>query len=258
MITYPNIDPILLDLGLVQIRWYGVSYVLGILLAWTLLKTRKQKKPWNFTNEQVSDLVFYCMIGIIIGGRLGSVLFYNFSYYIQNPIEILYLNRGGMSFHGGLIGVLISIYIFSKRIKCNFFHISDFIAPTVPVGLFFGRIANFINSELWGKPTDLPWGMVFPNAGNIARHPSQLYEAFLEGVLLFIIIWWFSTKRRPTKAISGLFLVAYGIFRFIVEFVRIPDNHIGYIAFNWLTIGQLLSIPMVIFGAFLIIRSYKT
>ena len=259
MLDYPNIDPVALDLGLVQIRWYGISYVVGILLAWALLRIKGRQEQWGFSQEEVADLVFYNMVGIIVGGRLGSVLFYNFSYYLQHPIEIFYIQQGGMSFHGGLIGVLVSVWFFAKKRNKTFFSVSDFIAPVVPVGLFFGRIANFINGELWGAPTDVPWAMIFPDpgAGGIARHPSQLYEALLEGIVLFIILWWFSSKPRPVKSISGLFLVGYSVFRSMVEFVRVPDAHIGYLAFNWVTMGQLLSLPMFIFGILLIVMAYR-
>lgn len=257
MMTYPNIDPVALDLGFVKIHWYGISYVVGILAAWFLLKYRARQDQWGFSHEQVADLIFYAMLGIIIGGRLGSVLFYNFSYYLQHPIEIFYLQQGGMSFHGGLLGVIFAIWFFSRKIGAPLFKVTDFIAPVVPIGLGSGRIANFINGELWGSPSDLPWAMIFPGAGDLPRHPSQLYQAFLEGIVLFIILWFFSTKPRPLKAISGLFLLGYGVFRFAVEFVRVPDAHIGYIAFDWLTMGMLLSLPMILFGAFLMILAYK-
>ena len=260
MIAFPNINPVALDLGVIKIHWYGISYVIGILLAWWFLHNRALKKPLvGWTTVQVSDLIFYGMLGIIIGGRLGSVLFYNFSYYIQHPIEVFYIQQGGMSFHGGLIGVIISIWFYSRKVNQTFYETTDFIAPAVPIGLFFGRIANFINSELWGAPTNLPWSVIFPHpdAGDIARHPSQLYEAFLEGIVLFIILCWFSKTHRPIKAVSGLFLIGYGVFRFMVEFVRVPDKQIGYLAFDWFTMGQLLTLPMIIFGFYLMILAYK-
>lgn len=259
MLDYPNIDPIALDFGFVQIRWYGISYVAGILLAWVLLKARASKEIWHFSQAEVADLVFYAMVGIIVGGRLGSVLFYNLSYYLQHPIEIFYIQQGGMSFHGGLIGVIFAVWLFSRKINKALFKVTDFIAPVVPIGLGTGRIGNFINGELWGAPSNLPWAMIFPDplAGGIARHPSQLYEAFLEGLVLFVILWWFSARPRPVKSISGLFLVAYGVFRFLIEFVRIPDAHIGYLAFDWFTMGQLLSLPMIIFGVILMMLAYR-
>ena len=260
MITYPNIDPVALDLGIIKIHWYGISYVVGILGAWLLLRYRAKADHWQFDDEQVSDLIFYAMLGIIIGGRLGSVLFYNFSYYIQHPIEIFYIHQGGMAFHGGLIGVITAVWLYSKKINTPFFNVTDFIAPVVPIGLGCGRIGNFINGELWGSPSNVAWAMVFPDpaAGGVARHPSQLYEAFLEGLVLFIILWLYSAKPRPMMSISGLFLLFYGLFRFAVEFVRMPDSHIGYLAFEWLTMGQLLSLPMVIFGMILLWLAYRS
>lgn len=259
MIAYPDIDPVAVDIGFVKIHWYGITYVVGILLAWLLLRYRGEKPQWGYSNDQVSDLIFYGMLGIIIGGRLGSVVFYNFSYYLQHPIEIFYIQQGGMSFHGGLIGVLVAVWIFANKINKSFFSLTDFIAPVVPIGLGCGRVGNFINGELWGGPSELPWAMVFPDpaAGGIARHPSQLYEALLEGVLLFIILWWFSAKPRPAKAVSGLFLLGYGVFRFMVEFVRVPDSHIGYLAFDWFTMGMLLSLPMILFGIILLVMAYR-
>ena len=259
MIDYPDINPVALDIGFVKIHWYGITYVVGILGAWFLLRFRGKQQYWQFSDEQVSDLIFYAMLGIIIGGRLGSVLFYNFSYYLQHPIEIFYIQKGGMSFHGGLIGVITAVWFFARKINSPLFKVTDFIAPVVPVGLGCGRIGNFINGELWGGPSNLPWAMIFPDplAGGIPRHPSQLYEAFLEGLVLFIILWWFSKTPRPIKAVSGLFLIGYGVFRFMVEFVRVPDQHIGYLAFNWLTMGMLLSLPMIVFGLLLMILAYK-
>jgi phosphatidylglycerol---prolipoprotein diacylglyceryl transferase len=259
VIAFPNIDPVAIDLGVLKIHWYGITYVIGILMAWVLLNNRGSLEFWNVNNEQVSDLIFYSMVGIIAGGRLGSVFFYNFSYYIQHPIEIFYIQQGGMSFHGGLLGVFVAVWFFTRKYNFSYFKILDFIAPVVPIGLGFGRIGNFINGELWGSPSDLPWAMIFPDpaAGGVARHPSQLYEAILEGLVLFIILWWFSSSPKPVKAISGLFLIGYGVFRFMVEFVRIPDQHIGYLAFDWLTMGQLLSLPMIILGMILIYIAYR-
>ena len=259
MLTYPDIDPVAIDLGVVQIRWYGISYVAGILLAWWLLRVRSKRLYEIWSPDQVADLIFYGTIGIILGGRLGSVLFYNLSYYLAHPLGIFRIWEGGMSFHGGLIGVLCAIWWYGHRQKMGFFAVSDFLAPVVPVGLFLGRIANFINGELWGRPTDLSWGMVFPGprAGQIPRHPSQLYEAFLEGVVLFIILWWFSARPRPVMAVSGMFLLLYGIFRGLVEFFREPDIQIGYIAGGWLTMGMVLSIPMIVIGILFLYLAYR-
>lgn len=259
MISYPSINPVALDFGVLKIHWYGITYVVGILLAWLLLKYRGKQSYWAFNNEQISDLIFYAMLGIIVGGRLGSVLFYNFSYYLQHPIEVFYIQQGGMSFHGGLLGVITAVWFFSRKIDMPFFKVTDFIAPVVPIGLGSGRIGNFINGELWGGPSDLPWAMVFPSplAGGVPRHPSQLYEALLEGLVLFIILWWFSSKPKPVKSISGLFLIGYGVFRTLVEFVRVPDANIGYLAFGWVTKGQVLSLPMIVFGIILIFIAYR-
>lgn len=259
MLTYPDINPIAIDLGLIQIRWYGISYVTGILLAWWLLRIRAVRLYELWSADQVADLIFYATVGIILGGRLGSVLFYNLPYYLEHPLGVFKIWEGGMSFHGGLIGVLTALWIFAARQKTGFFQVSDFLAPVVPVGLLLGRIANFINGELWGRPTDLPWGMIFPDprAGNVPRHPSQLYEALLEGVVLFTILWWFSYRPRPVMAVSGLFLLLYGIFRGLVELVREPDQQIGFLAGGWLTMGMLLSAPMIVLGILFLSLAYR-
>ncbi len=257
--NYPDINPIAIDLGVLQIRWYGISYVCGILLAWYLLRYRALKNPLlGWTPVQVSDLIYYGALGVIIGGRLGSVIFYNLPYYLANPLDVLKVWQGGMSFHGGLIGVLVALWLYSRKINQGFFETTDFLAPVVPVGLFFGRIANFINAELWGAPSTLPWAIIFPDprAGGIPRHPSQLYEALLEGLLLFGILWFYSSRQRPKMAVSGVFLLGYGVFRSCVEFVRQPDGNIGYLAGNWLTMGQVLSLPMVIVGVILLCLAY--
>lgn len=257
MLTYPNIDPIAFSIGPLHVRWYGISYVVAILIAWWLCSLRARKSP-SWSGDQVADLVFYSTLGILIGGRLGSVLFYNLPYYLDNPLEVLMINKGGMSFHGGLLGVAAAMLFFAKKYGKLFFTVSDFVAPVVPLGLFFGRIANFINGELWGAPSMLPWAMVFPDprAGGIPRHPSQLYEALLEGLLLFIILWWFTSKPRPLMAATGLFLLGYGVFRSLIEFVREPDANIGYLAWDWLTMGQVLSLPMIILGVILLVIAY--
>ena len=256
MLTYPNIDPVAIDLGFLQIRWYGISYVVGILGAWWLLRHRAKSARFDWNAEQVADLIFYCTLGLIIGGRLGSVLFYNLPYYLNNPVDMIKVWQGGMSFHGGLIGVVIAVYLYGRKINKTLFEVGDFLAPVAPIGLFTGRTGNFINGELWGKPTDVPWAMVFPNAGGLPRHPSQLYEAFLEGICLFIILWWFSAKPRPAMSLSGLFLSLYGVIRFGIEFVREPDAQLGYFAFGWLTMGQILSLPMIIIGVVLFVWAY--
>ncbi len=257
MLTYPDIDPVAIDIGMLQVRWYGLSYVAGILLAWWLLHYRARLTHFNWRKEQVADVVFYCTLGIILGGRLGSVLFYHLPYYIDNPLAVFKVWQGGMSFHGGLIGVIIAGYLYGRRINQKLLEVGDFLAPVAPLGLFSGRIGNFINGELWGRPTDLPWGMVFPHVDALPRHPSQLYEAFFEGAVLFVILWWFSMKPRPSGSVFGLFLLLYGSIRFCVEFVRMPDQHIGYIGFHWSSMGQILSIPMIVIGAVLLILAYR-
>jgi phosphatidylglycerol:prolipoprotein diacylglycerol transferase len=258
MIAFPDIDPVAFRLGPLAIRWYGLSYIVGIAVGWWLLARRARQQVTEWTAEQVSDLVFYVALGAVLGGRVGYVLFYKFGDYLANPLAIFKVWEGGMSFHGGLLGAILAMLLFARREGKSFFGVSDFLAPVVPVGLFTGRIANFINSELWGAPTDKPWGVVFPHpdAGGIPRHPSQLYEAFLEGLVLFVILWWFSSKPRPPAAVSGLFLAGYGVFRFMVEFVRMPDAHLGYLAFGWLTMGHVLSSPMILIGALLIVSAY--
>ena len=262
MIAFPEIDPVAIALGPLKVRWYGLCYVVGILTAWILMNYRIGQPHYDWNRQQVSDLVFYATLGIIIGGRLGSVLFYNFPYYVDNPLEILKIWKGGMAFHGGLLGVLFAVYWYSRSQNKSFFSATDLIAPVVPIGLGAGRIGNFINGELWGRASDVPWAMVFPHAEplGLARHPSQLYQFLLEGVLLFLILWFYSAKPRPLMSVSGLFLLFYGLFRFAVEYFREPDAHLGFIAFDWLTMGQLLSIPMILFGLliyFLAIRRHS-
>lgn len=256
MIQFPNIDPIAVQLGPLAIRWYGISYLVGIGLAWLLLTWRAKSKQ-NWDSDQVSDLVTFAALGAVLGGRLGYIFLYKLNSYAADPLSIFKVWEGGMAFHGGLVGVLVAFFLFARKNNKSFFEIADFAAPVVPVGLFFGRIANFINAELWGAPTDKPWGIVFPGGGPLPRHPSQLYEAALEGILLFLILWFFSRSSRPLKAISGLFLLGYGFFRSLVELVREPDAHVGYIAFDWVTLGQLYSLPMIFAGVVLIILAYR-
>ena len=255
MITYPTIDPVALSIGPLQIHWYGLMYLTGFSFAWWLSRLRAPHYGW--TKSQTEDLLFYGAIGVIVGGRLGYAVFYDLSNHLANPLNIFKLWQGGMSFHGGLLGVLLAFWFFAKKTGKPYFAVSDFIAPMVPIGLFFGRIGNFINGELWGNVSNLPWAMVFPAAGPLPRHPSMLYQAALEGLLLFVILWWYSAKTRPPAAVSGLFLLGYGTFRFLVEFVRAPDDQYGYLALNWLTMGQILSSPMIIAGIILIIMAYR-
>ncbi|MGC9456967.1 MAG: prolipoprotein diacylglyceryl transferase, partial [Halothiobacillaceae bacterium] len=257
MLTYPEIDPVALALGPLKIHWYGLMYAVGFALAWALGRHRAGKPHTPLNAAQVDDLLFYCALGVVLGGRLGYILFYQSAGLVQDPLMILRLWEGGMSFHGGLIGVLTAMWLFARKTGKGFFEIGDFVAPLVPLGLCAGRIGNFINGELWGGPTDLPWGMVFPHVDELARHPSMLYQAALEGMALFLILWWFSARPRPTMAVSGLFLLGYGLFRGLVEFVREPDAHIGYLYGGWLTMGQLLSLPMVIAGVALLVWAYR-
>lgn len=253
--VYPTIDPVAISLGPISVHWYGLMYLFGFTGAWLLGRVRAARYGW--TAEQVEDLLFYGAIGVILGGRLGYSLFYDFTNNIEHPLNILKIWQGGMSFHGGLLGVLIAFWLFSRKTGKSYFEISDFIAPMVPIGLFFGRIGNFINGELWGKVSDVPWAMVFPHGGPLPRHPSQLYEAGLEGLVLFVLLWLYSIKPKPLGAVSGLFLLGYGVFRSIVELVRIPDQQYGYFAFDWLTMGQILSLPMILLGVFILVVAYR-
>ena len=253
---YPTIDPVALSLGPIQIHWYGLMYLLGFSGAWWLGRLRADRFGW--TAVEVEDLLFYGAIGVIVGGRLGYLLFYDLPALIDNPLNLFKVWQGGMSFHGGLLGVVVAFGFFARATGKSYFSISDFIVPMVPVGLFFGRIGNFINGELWGKVSDVPWAMIFPNAGPLARHPSQLYEAMLEGVLLFLILWIYSAKPKPPGAVSGLFLLGYGFFRFVVEFVRVPDQQYGYLILYLITMGQILSIPMIVIGLFITVRAFQS
>ncbi len=255
IILYPEIDPVLFQLGPLKIHWYGTMYLIGFGIAWWLGSRRAEKA--NITPEQMSDLIFYGVLGVVLGGRLGYVLFYDLPTFLDTPLSLFKIWQGGMSFHGGLIGVLVATWLYARKIKRRFFEVTDFIAPLVPLALGAGRIGNFINGELWGRPTHSDWGMVFPHVDNLARHPSQLYQAALEGLALFIILWLFSKRPRPTMAVSGLFLIGYGTFRFLVEFVRTPDAQLGFIAFGWMTMGQLLTLPMLIAGLILMGLAYS-
>ncbi len=249
---YPDINPIALDLGFVKIYWYGIMYLLAFLSAYFLANYRaKQLDDWN--KHQVEDMIFYGAMGVVAGGRLGYMLFYNFDIFLSNPLTVFAVQNGGMSFHGGFLGVLLAMVLFNRKYNKTFFTTMDFIAPLVPLGLGFGRLGNFINNELWGKITTSPLGM-FIKDQDVTRYPSQLYEAFLEGLVLFIVLWLFSRKSRAPMTTSALFLILYGLFRFIVEFVRVPDVQLGYLAFGWLTMGQLLSLPMIVLGVYLLLK----
>lgn len=248
MFIYPHIDPVALHLGPLQVRWYGLMYLVGFLGSWGLALWRARRPGSGWTSELVSDFIFYCALGVIVGGRVGYILFYNFSNFLANPLLLFKIWEGGMSFHGGLLGVLVSVWLFARKSGKTFFELTDFVAPLVPLGLGAGRIGNFINGELWGRVTDVPWGMVYRHVGPEARHPSQLYEFLLEGVLLFLIVWFYSAKPKPRMAVSGMFALCYGVFRFSAEFFRQPDAPLGFIAFGWLTMGQLLSLPLILVG----------
>ena len=255
---YIVIDPVIVDLGFVKVYWYGVMYLLAFLSAYLLARYRiKSEVLWN--TKHVDDLIFYGALGAVLGGRLGYLMFYNWSVFISNPLTFFNFQNGGMSFHGGFLGVLLAMVIFNKKYQFTFFQTTDFIAPLIPLGLGFGRIGNYINGELWGRVTDSSWGILAPDQSGLweKRFPTQLYEALLEGFVLFCILWLFSNKKPQVMATSSLFLIFYGIFRFIIEFVRAPDSHIGYLAFDWLTMGQLLSIPMIFIGIYLLIKSYR-
>ncbi len=258
MLQYPSIDPVAIAIGPLKIHWYGLMYLVGIGAAWWLAKRRLAQFDPSWTRDTLSDLVFWCALGVIAGGRLGYVLFYDLASYIANPALVLRIWEGGMSFHGGFLGVLLAVLWFARKHKKPFWALMDFIAPLVPIGLGAGRIGNFINAELWGKASDVSWAMVFPtDPAQLARHPSQLYQFALEGVALFFILWLYTRKPRPTMAVSGLFALCYGVFRFIVEFVRVPDAQLGYLAFDWLTMGQILCLPMMAVGVFLMVWAYK-
>lgn len=283
MTVLHQIDPIALDLGTwnlpvigsvhPQVHWYGLMYLFAFIAAWWLGQRRVRAGRLTGVNEQAfGDLVFYCALGTMLGGRLGYILFYDLETYLADPGQVFRIWEGGMSFHGGLLGVIAAAWYWSFKQRLHLFDTMDFIAPLVPPGLGFGRLGNYINGELWGKPTEAGWGVVFPSApefqemtlGQIqaqfatgaldqyARHPSQLYQAGLEGLVMFAVLWWYSSRPRPRYAVAGVFALLYGCFRILVEFVRVPDAQLGYIAFGWLTQGQLLSVPLVLLGLFLL------
>lgn len=245
--NFPNIDPIIFSFGPLAVRWYGMMYLLGFVGGYFMMCHIAKLRQWAIDKDTVSDLLFYGVLGVVLGGRFGYTLFYNFPYYSQHPLEILYVWEGGMSFHGGLIGVVIAIIAFCCRRKLSLLKVSDLVVTAVPIGLGFGRIGNFINAELWGRTTDLPWGVVFPGAGSFPRHPSQLYEAGLEGVVLLVLIYVLHRRNVRIGIPSFCFLTLYGCFRFLVEFVRQPDSHLGFL-WGGATMGQLLSLPMIIAG----------
>ena len=247
MLHYPYIDPVAFSIGGIKFYWYGMMYVIGFL-SFLVLGNRRAANPiYGIKQEHISDIMFYGILGTVIGGRLGYVFFYNFEYLLNDWALVFRVWEGGMSFHGGLIGVVLSLWIFARRYGYEFLRITDFVAPMVPIGIAAGRIGNFINGELWGRPSDWPWAMVFSKVDSLPRHPSQLYEALLEGVVLFILLWIYSSKKRSLGVVSGLFAVAYAVLRFIAEFAREPDFHIGFV-WGWMTMGQLFSIPLFVLG----------
>lgn len=272
--VFPDFNPVALQLGPLAIRWYGLMYLVGFALAWWLGRRRARAPGAAFEPRQVDDLLFYAALGVIVGGRIGYVLFYDFDAWLADPLRLLRVWEGGMSFHGGLLGVLVAMGWYGRRFGRPFFQITDFIAPLVPLGLLTGRIGNFINGELWGAPGAVPWAMQVSCARHPSLcwdklqlplgtplspplHPTQLYEALLEGLVLFLLLWWFSARPRPMAAVSGLFLLLYGVFRSAIEFLRMPDAHVGYLAFDWVTMGQLLSLPMIVAGCLLLVVAYR-
>jgi phosphatidylglycerol:prolipoprotein diacylglycerol transferase len=253
----PNIDPVAVHLGPLQVHWYGLMYVFGLLALWFLVARRARRPDSGWQPQEVGDFVFYGALGVILGGRIGYMLFYNLPHYLSHPLDVFKVWEGGMSFHGGLLGVLLAMYYFARKTGRTFFAVADYFAPWVPIGLGLGRLGNFINQELWGKVSDLPWAMVFRTGGPLPRHPSQLYEAGLEGVTLFVLLWLYTRRPRATGSVSGLFLIGYGLSRFAVEFVREPDAQLGYLAWGWLTMGQILSTPMILAGIGLMIWAQR-
>jgi phosphatidylglycerol:prolipoprotein diacylglycerol transferase len=262
MLTHPDIDPVAVSLGPISLHWYGLMYLLAFASAWGLAARRAGFAYTPLARKQVDDLIFYGALGVVLGGRFGYVFFYNFDKFLQQPLWLFKVWEGGMSFHGGFLGVMVAMIIYGRHISLKPGQILDFVVPIVPLGLFFGRIGNFVGQELWGRQVDpviVPWAMVFPaDPSGLARHPSQLYQAGLEGLLLFVIVYLFSSRSRPVWSVSGLFMIGYGSFRFIVEFFRQPDTHIGFDAFGWLTRGQVLSLPMIMVGILLMIYAYRS
>lgn len=273
---YTGFDPIALQLGPVAIRWYGLMYLIGFAAAWFLMRRRARQPGAVVPADRVDDLLFYCAIGVIVGGRLGYMLFYNFGYVVGDPLSLLKIWQGGMSFHGGLLGVAVATWLFARKLGCTWWQLNDFIAPMVCLGLGAGRIGNFINGELWGRPGAVPWAMQVDctNPGffdlcfeqlKLPRgtlwtpplHPSPLYEAALEGFLLFAVLWIFSSRPRPARSVTGLFLFGYGLSRSAVEMVRMPDSHIDYLAFGWVTMGHVLTLPMIVGGVLLLWLAYR-
>ncbi|HEX7250067.1 MAG TPA: prolipoprotein diacylglyceryl transferase [Burkholderiales bacterium] len=256
MLVHPHFDPVAFSIGPLAVRWYGLMYLTGFGAAWWLGTRRIKQGKAPVTRQVFDDMLFAAVIGVILGGRLGYVLFYKPEHYLAHPLEIFEIWQGGMSFHGGLLGVMLAMAWIAWRQRIHYLELMDFVAPVCPLGLAAGRMGNFINGELWGRVTDVPWGMVFRGAGDLPRHPSQLYEFALEGIALFVLVWWFSSKPRPTGQVSGMFLLGYGVFRFIAEFAREPDSFLGFLALG-LTMGQWLCLPMIAGGIGLIAWSRR-
>ena len=257
MLVHPQFDPIAFRLGPLAVRWYGLMYLVAFTLVLVLGRWRIARGLTKLTARDLDDLLFFGMLGTIIGGRLGYVLFYKADHYLHAPLDVFKVWEGGMSFHGGLIGVICAMLFFAMRRGFSFWQVADFVAPLVPTGLAAGRLGNFINGELWGRATTVPWGMVFPQAGDgVPRHPSQLYEVLGEGILLFLLVWIFARKPRPLAAVSGVFLIGYGVARFCVEFTREPDDFLGLLTFG-LSMGQWLSLPMIVFGIGVVVWAYR-
>lgn len=248
MLIYPDINPVAFSIGPLKVHWYGLMYMIGFVSAWGLARWRAHHYKLDWKAADIDDLIFYGALGVILGGRVGYMLFYDTQHFLANPLSLFQVWEGGMSFHGGLLGVLLAMWLLARKLKKQFLEVTDFVAPLVPLGLAAGRIGNFINGELWGRVSDVPWAMVFPHAGDLPRHPSQLYEFGLEGLVLFILVWWYGAKPRPAGCVSAVFLIGYACSRMIVECFREPDLQLGFIAFDWLTMGQLLSFPMLLGG----------
>ena len=251
MFMFPQLNPVAFSLGPIKVYWYGLMYLFGFISARFLALWRVKHYQLSWTTQQIDDLIFYAALGVIIGGRFGYMILYNTQELLTHPLKILKIWEGGMSFHGGLLGVMLALIILSKIIKKSFWEVSDFVIPLVPLGLAAGRIGNFINGELWGRVTTVPWAMIFPHVDFFPRHPSQLYECVLEGLGLFILVWWYANKPRPQGCISAVFLIGYAICRLTIENFRQPDEQLGYIIFHSLTMGQLLTIPMLLGGIYL-------
>jgi phosphatidylglycerol:prolipoprotein diacylglycerol transferase len=254
MFVFSHPNPVALSIGPLHVRWYGLMYLIGFLAAWWLARRRAARPDSTWTPAEVDDLIFFCAVGVILGGRLGWMLFYGTERLFSDPASIIRIWEGGMSFHGGLVGVLAALVLFARRRARKIGDVFDFTAPLPAIGFGAGRIGNFINGELWGKPTDVPWAVIVDGT---PLHPSQLYEATLEGLVLFVILWWYTSTPRFRWAPSGLFLLCYGVFRCLVEFVRVPDENRGYLLFDWVTMGQLLSLPMIVAGLAMLAIAYR-